>query len=189
MTKTAKYLDIVYLGLIGIIITISIVRVIAYNFILPVNTYVGLACWLGGVVLKIFTPKKTKYFLSAILILSTLNLITFTVETFAFGVGSHLFTWQGFYFCAVSINPIALVLMVIYFSINFSTAKTLIKKIFGSSEKEEKDAYDKSFQFYYQKFVSYNDDDFKVIIKNFDDYPLEAREAIEFIVKQKDGKI
>ena len=184
MRKWSKYFDIFFLVLIGALFGLSGINHFNRGFILTINTYLGFLCWLLVVILKIRKPEKYQFFVAYLLIFSTLNVISFTAESIAFGL-SRLVEYKGIFFTMISINPISFILVIIYFVGNSSILKQLYKKLFKPGDLEISDEYKKQVMFYYEKFNVLSIDEFEGIIKNLNDYPLEAQEAIKKIMDKR----
>src|ERR1700754_3792209 len=99
MTKPKKYIDPIFLSIFGLFIAVSIYMHFVYNYILPVNYYPGLFCWLIALGLKIYNTKREYFLVLLLLILYSLNIINFTVERF-------------------NINIAGIILLIIYAIIN-----------------------------------------------------------------------
>jgi hypothetical protein len=178
------YLDFIFLGLIGLLICLSIFRYFNDNFLLTVNTYLGFLSWLVVVIIKLRYPDKSKFYLAGLLILSTLNIISFTAEYWTFG-SNNLIEYNGIYFSFLSLNPLSFLLFIIYAIFNGYTIKDLFNRLLKKSEVEVEEEYEKLLKFYYEKFVSCSVEELEGINRNFKDYPMEAQKAIEMVMEER----
>jgi hypothetical protein len=186
MSKRAKYIDVFFLVLIGIAFCLSCVRHFEDGFTVPVNTYLGFLCWLTVIIVMFTRLAVKRFFVSYLLICSTLNIISFTASSIAFG-SAHLIEYKGFYFTPISINPVLLILSILYLICNGAIIKELYRKIFQASEGEMMEERRKEEKFYYEKFVGYNSDELDIVRKSFNDYPDAAKEAINRIMAEKES--
>ena len=119
-----------------------------------------------------------------LLIFSTFNIISFTNEVIYFGDGSG-FEFSGMYFAGPGINPLILLIFILYAILNRTVAKSLFKKLFRPTQSEAENDYRKKFDFYYDKFLTFNDEEFNKVTGMLKDYPVEAQEAIRLIAAER----
>jgi hypothetical protein len=167
MIKPKKYVDITFLVLLGLLISISIYRHFEGGYVLSVKNYLGFAILLIMVSVKIINPKKEWFLVLRLLILYALNIINFTVEQF-------------------NVNMIGIFMLIIYCWINKKMTIQFVKRIFKGSDAEQKQNRDKMINFYYNKFKICDTKEFDQVFSNFSKYPIEAQIALRKIKTEKD---
>lgn len=180
--KPKKYIDIIFLILLGLLLAMSIYRHFTGGFVLSVNNYLALVLWLGVVIVKITRPEKSNYLLLLLLVLSIFNITNFTIEVFkvGFSVG-----YAG-YFDGIHINIISFLLLVVYYFTNRNFVLQTVKILIKGSDKDREKERDKKIAFYYQKFNVCEPAEFDKIFANFKEYPAEAQIALKQIKAEKD---
>jgi len=183
-----KYFDLGFLMILGTLSIISVVRHFVDGYILTVNLYLGMVCCVTCLLLEIIANKRSKAFLLSLISLSAFNIVSFTVENFAFG-SSAIHHYGAIYFALPGVNPVFLVVLVAYLLMDSSFAMSFYK-IFGPSDNEIEEEYKKQARFYYERFSACNKKDLDFAIKNLKDYPRPAQDALEIVVakRKEDGK-
>jgi len=167
MIKPKKYVDVAFLVLLGLLISISISRHFEGGYVLSVYNYLGFILLLILISIKIIKPEKEWFLVLRLLILYALNIINFTVEQF-------------------NLNFIGLFLLIIYCCINKEMVIHLVKRTFAGSVGEQKERRDRMIRFYYDKFKICNTEEFDQIFSNFSKYPIEAQIALKQIKTEKE---
>jgi len=184
MNKKAKYSDIIYLLFFAWLIGVTIVNYLTYNYTISINAYAGFLGWIIVIILKFRDNNKSRYGVITLLILAVFNIISFTSESISFGLANTF--WVGnLYFDYPGINPVILLLVIIYLLINWKFIKPLYQRFFTPSDEEFMKEYNKKVYFYYNKFSVYDDAQFNTVVSDIKDYPVEAQEAINKIAAQK----
>lgn len=185
MDNKAKYSDIVFLLFFGWLIGVTIFNHFNYSYVIPANNYAGFICWLLVISFKLKKYFKAEYGVLILLLLSTVNIISFTTATIFLGSSFSGFWFQGIYFAYPGINPLVILLSIIYYVVNWKFVNLLYKRLFNLSDEEFVKDYNRKVSFYYEKFSKYTVDDFNVVISDFKEYPLEAQEAINKIATER----
>lgn len=185
MDKRAKYTDIVFLTFFAWLICVTVFNHFSYNYVISVNNYAGFLSWLIVFGLKFKSYYKARYSVLVLLLFSLVNLISFTSENISFGSISNGFWVKNLYLSSMGINPIILLLSIIYCAINWQLLSQLYRRYFSPSDEEFTNEYNRKVIFYYDKFSKYNDDEFNVVFSDIKDYPVEAQEAINKIANEK----
>jgi len=162
MIKPKAYTDLVFITIIGLFIVISIYLHFFNSYILPINYYPGVVCWLIVVGLKIFITKKEYFLVLILLLLFSFNIINFTVVRF-------------------NVNILGFILLIIYMIINRKMVSLICRNIFIGSDEEQEEKRNKRISFYYEKFKRCEAGELNVILNNFGDYPAEAQIALNKI--------
>jgi hypothetical protein len=166
MIKPKKYTDPILLSIFGLFIVISIYLHFVYNYILPINYYPGLFCWIIVIGFKIYNAKKEYFLVLILLVLYSLNIINFTVVRF-------------------NVNIAGIILLVVYAAINKDMVISICRNIFIGSEEELEKKRNKMVVFYYEKFQKCETEELNEIFNNFNSYPIEAQIALNKIKKEK----
>lgn len=168
MIKPKAYTDLSFITIIGLFIVISIYLHFFNSYILPINYYPGVVCWLIVVGFKIYNSKKEYFLVLILLLLFSFNIINFTVVRF-------------------NVNVLGFILLIIYVTINRKMVGLICRNIFIGSEKEQEIKKNKNISFYYEKFKKCEAGELNVIFNSFGDYPVEAQIALNKI-KDEMGK-
>ena len=97
--------------------------------------------------------------------------------------GATTYTYHSAKFNGLS--PIVFVIILIYLTVNISAIKSVFKRTLYESEAQLGEKFDKMIEFYYLKFKECSDEEFTEVKSRYDHYPLEAREAIDKINKER----
>ncbi|MES2061757.1 MAG: hypothetical protein V4456_07545 [Bacteroidota bacterium] len=174
MNKKGKYVDYAFLIIIGLLTCLTIYRHYSADFILSINNYLGLLLFIVVSVLKLFKLPQNKYLVFILLVFYTFNIINFTVERFNISIGIDPGELQ---YNTPSINPVAVILLIVYLFLNGS----VIKQLYTDTDAEGKEKSNKKVDFYHHKFNSCSDTELTDIFNNYDNYPDEARTALDKI--------
>ncbi|MBB3054593.1 hypothetical protein [Mucilaginibacter gotjawali] len=183
MNKKAKYKDIFVLLILFIFLVISIFRHFSDGYILTVNLYLGFICLFITTLLRIKDGKRAKVFLICLLMLAAFNIISFTVENISFGK-SAIYNVGIFYFSSPGINPLFLLMLVIYSIIDYGFSIKFYKNVFGKSDKEANEEYKKMAEFYYKRFSSCTREELDFALKNINEYPHAGQESLKIVVEK-----
>lgn len=170
MNKKAKYIDSSFLLIFFLLAILTMYRHLSAGFILSINNYLGFLLLIMFIGIWFLKKELNKYLV--FILLYTFNIINFTVERFNISVGADVRELQ---FTPISINPIAVILLIIYLCLNGST----IKQLYTDNDKESADKLNKKVDFYYNKFSNCSEGELTVIFSNYDKYPEEARIALD----------
>ena len=183
MSKISKYIDIVLLSFLGILLIDAVVRHFLAGFVLTINLYLGIIFWFIVLALRITKNKRTKVYLIGIVLLAALNIISFTVENFSFGNG-NIREYGPIYFVIPGINPIFLLLLVIFSLIDYKFSIDFYRRTLKGSDKERSEEYIKQMNFYYGQFSACNKNELDFAIENLKEYPEPAQEALQIIISE-----
>ena len=120
--------------------------------------------------------------------LGTLNIISFSEESFYIGSG-HYFEYNGLHYTGLSVNPVLLLILCLYIIVNYKVVSDLYKRLFTPTELESKLKFETEFSFYYDKFQTCDSTDFSIILKNYAEYTESAKAAIDKICIERDVKV
>lgn len=181
MIKAKKYIDFIFLALLGLSISVSLCLHFTEGFVLSINNYLALLSWIFVLLFKLIKPDKEFFGVLILLLLSTLGVINFTIIT----VNAELHhSESGFVYNGIGFNIIFFLLLIVYLVMN-KRATSYIKILLRGSEKEQEEKRNKMINFYYEKFKVFGDQEFNELINNFDHYPVEAQVALNRIKAEK----
>lgn len=184
MSKLTKYIDIGFLAVLGCLITLSIYQHLSSNFVLTINFYLGFACWLIVLLFRIINNKRSKAFLICLITLSAFNIISFTIINFAFG-NSAIQEYKSIYYILPSVNPIFLIILVIYSLVDRYYSINFYKNVFKKSDSELMEEYKKQAKFYYEKFNSFTTEELEIARNGINEYPIPAQEALDIVITKR----
>lgn len=174
MNKKGKYVDYSFLTIIGLLSSFALYRHYNADYNLSINNYLGFVLFIIVCVLMLIGLKLNKYLVFILLALYTFNIVNFTVERFNMSVGLNpgavVYSWP-------SINPLAILFVIIYLFLNGS----IIKQLYTNNEEEIQIKFDKKVDFYHRKFSGYSQTELSDIFNNYAKYPDEARAALDKI--------
>jgi hypothetical protein len=132
MDKPNKYFDIGLLVAFLIWLVLAVYRHFADDYVLYLNNILALILLATGILIKGLKSKYSNYVLIALLLLATFNIINFSAEVFTFNMGYTSSTNNGLLSVVYpGINPIVLLLLIIYCIVN----RRFIKKLINGSDK------------------------------------------------------
>jgi hypothetical protein len=127
MDKPNKYFDIGLLVAFLIWLVLAVYRHFADDYVLYLNNILALILLVTGILIKGLKSKYSNYVLIVLLLLATFNIINFSAEVFTFNMGYTSSTNNGLLSVVYpGINPIVLLLLIIYCIANSRFIKTLI---------------------------------------------------------------
>lgn len=177
--------DYIFFGLTGALIVSTLIISQLYGHLLSINNYLAFIAWPIALFLRFKVYKGRRYPLGIILLLSLFNIINFGIGTISmkFGINSSVpIETPG-------INPIILLLIIVYYLINKKRIKSILGDFFKGTDEERREEFQKMVNFYVHKFESCDDDELKRILENFNDYPDEAKVALRQIQAVKGSVI
>jgi len=182
--KKDKYADVVVFVLIGVMIAKAVFDAFTSGFILAINFYLGCLCWavVGFLVLE---KGKGSYLVFYMLLLSTLNILVYSVWIRSFGSVHYIYRQGNLIISSVGINPMFLFILVIYTIINIKRISSHFGMLFGRTIKDRDEELKSKVNFYYEKFSSYSSEDLVMLFKMYEEYPVEAQIALKKIHKEK----
>lgn len=181
MVRTEKNYDYIFLTIIGLLIANTIFRYIQNNFALSINNYLGFVSWFGVILIRGFSSKVKIYGVWVLLILSSVNILNFTIETTkaTFGIGD-----EGFH--SFAINPVCFFLLISYCVLKRKSLLKVTSKILLDTEQEREEKQKRKVDFYYRKFNACEAEELNGIYKSLKEYPEEAQIALNMIKRQKE---
>lgn len=165
-------IDYAFLSLLGILLVISIVTVPTSEYVLNITNYLGIIAWSFVLVIRIIKPRLGRYFVACLILLTTLNLISFELIRTSASIGFGSLSTP-------SVNPGAFLLLFVYYLINQESINNKIKQTFNGSVEEREVKRQKMIVFYMNKFEGLTPEEFETIYTNFKDYPVEAQVALK----------
>ncbi|MDB5135047.1 MAG: hypothetical protein JWP37_1650 [Mucilaginibacter sp.] len=172
MSKLNKYTDLVFLIVLGFLSVRAVYEHFQYGYVLSINNYLAFIVWIIAFAVLLVRPGKATILMLMAMFLSALNIINFTSEIFKAGISNES---NGFE--SLTVNPLALLLLVIYCLVN----REAIKILLNGSNAEKMREQDRMIDFYYKKFISCSKDELNKVFESFDEYPIEAKMALKKI--------
>jgi len=182
--KTKKYIDIIYLLVMGYLISVGIFKHFYDNNILSLNFYIGVTVWLY-VVYDLLFNRKGKFLVFYLLILGLFNVVVFSAYLFSFGSVYYIYKGDNLVIAFPGINPFFLLITLIYFVFNSKVLIDLYYRLMNGSDAEILLKMESGVKFYYEKFNSYSSESLKDVYKIYNEYPDEAQIALKKINKER----
>ncbi len=153
----------------------TVIQSILFQYELGLNNYLGFVGWAMVLVIRISNERPGRYGTALLLVLGTLSLLNFTIGTItmAFFIGP----------LGIGFNPVILIIMIAYYFVNKKPINQVLSKLTKGSAEERQTERQKLVDFYLHKFKTYDSSEFGIILKNFNEYPDEAQEAIKRICR------
>ncbi|MBB2144420.1 hypothetical protein GM921_02910 [Pedobacter sp. LMG 31464] len=177
--------DYIFFGLTGLIIVNTIIQSQLYNYALSINNYLSFVAWPIALFLRLKNYKVRRYPLAFLLILATINI-------FNFGLGAMKLSFSIGDISSIpaerpGVNPIILLILIAYYFVNKKSINRILNNTFRGTPEERKVEYQKTVDFYLNKFNSCNKEELKDILKDFNDYPEPAKIALRQIQLKNDN--
>ncbi|MES2652622.1 MAG: hypothetical protein V4663_12840 [Bacteroidota bacterium] len=169
--------DYIFFGLTGLLIASALILSQLYDYVLSINNYLAFVAWPIALFSRLKVYKGRRYPLGVILLFSLFNIINFGIGAVSmkFGINSSIpIETPG-------INPIILLIVIVYYIINKKRINNILSNFFKGTEEERRKEFQKTVDFYLNKFNSCNEEELKGILENFNDYPDEAKIALRQI--------
>ena len=173
-------IDIITLTVIGLFISIGLFHHFSNNYILSVNFYLGCICCIVIGFYKYYT-RKGKYLVFLLLVFLTFNILLCSASIATFESVHYLYNDGEIIVASPGVNPLLLLLLIIYSVINIDVVRTL----FYGTEEEVSKKLNVSVDFYYKKFNSYSTEELADVFKIFKEYPAEAQMALKKIREER----
>ncbi len=173
-----RLLDRLLLIVLGFLSLFTLYQVLFQEYFLTLNNYAAFLFLIVAIILKI---KKEDRFKSAVLLLllsASFNFINFSTVTYSATVG---YKAKEIDYSLPSINILFFLLLIFYCCINIS----YVRSIFTGTDDEKELKRQKMIEFYYTKFSGIDLDGFNSALNNFDQYPEEARIALEKLKNER----
>jgi len=168
MKKSKSYLDIVLL----IVLSLLVIAVIYWDFSdhlsVSINDFILIGLVIFTIRITFYKSAKGQWIL-VLLILATLPGVL-TINYNFNGYSSRTVAHVG----GLNFNPLSFFLLLLFLGIDRRNVITL----FYGSQEERNVKSEKLKQFYYDKFKKCTDNEFDDALLMFDDYPEEARSAL-----------
>jgi len=183
--KPNKYVDVVFLILLGLSLCLTFYRHFADGYVISINNILALILFVTGVFIKIKNSEKGKYVVLILLLLATLNIINFTIGVGTVHIGNLGSGDESLSYAFPGIDPLFFLILLIYWIINKKAIRSIWDRIYHGSEKEQVDRISTGIDFYYNKFNAYNEEGLNDAFKMYKDYPVEAKEALKKIHQER----
>ena len=161
---------------LGLFIIITIAQALLQNLVLTINNYLAFIALPTALFLRFKLQKRKRFPLGIILLLSLFNIINFGgTISMTFGVNSSIPIETP------SINPIILLIVIAYYLVNKKTIGITLSNFFKGTEEEKRKEFQNTVDLYFKKFNSFDEEELKKALENFNDYPDEAKIALRQI--------
>lgn len=170
--------DFIFIGVLGLFLANLLIQFVMTGNLLTLNNYLGILLWLIIGVLRFINYRYGRHGLALLLLLGTFDIASFGPGGVSFSVGLGSLGPIGF-------DPLVLIVLIIYYFVNKTAIKQVVKTLLYPSSEEQQLEYQKQTDFYLRKFENCGDDELEVIVSNLKEYPLAAQHAITEICKAK----
>lgn len=177
MNKRSKIVDIIVLAILTVLGIDTLFLHFSVGYTVYLNYFLGLILLVTGVFIKVKNGKFSNYVVLSLLILASAGVVNFLASTVEFGEPSHA-VFLSYRFSGI--NLLFALMLIIYLVINHD----LYRKVFKASAQEEDEKFKKLVDFYYDKFKDSGSEELSDIMNRYDQYPLEARTALDKIRSQ-----
>ena len=146
------------------------------NIMLTFSNYLGMLLWLISIALRLTNNRYGRHVLAVMLLLGTLNVASFGIGNVSLSVGFGSAK-------SIGVNPILLLILIVYVFVNKTSVKKVVKMMFFPSAEEHQLEHKKQTDFYLRKFEKCSDAELEIIKGNFNLYPPAAQDAITELCK------
>jgi hypothetical protein len=177
-----KYNDLIILSIIWIVSIYSLISVIANSYEIGIQNYIGYALLIGISVLRFFKVKRFKTILGILLVFGSINAIQFTYSTITF-----VFTWTplGHKFSSFGIQPLSILLLILFVILNFSDFMRLVTDLFTEDPKIAVDRQKRITEKHYDELKNEKNAKLQDIIDNKNMYQIEYVKAAQRLVDER----
>ncbi|NEU06841.1 hypothetical protein GZH53_00820 [Flavihumibacter sp. R14] len=169
--------DYIFLGVLGLLLANAVIQSYLYQYLLSINNYLAVIAWVIALTLRLGTSRYRRQAIGWLLILGTLNVLSFTLGRITISIGNISDTGVE----AISLNPIILAISIAYYLTNKTAVNRILTNVFQGTKDEQEKERDKQVHFYLNKFSECDSQELDTLLKNFDDYPPEAQTALKQI--------
>jgi hypothetical protein len=184
MNRNKLYIDVLIIILIGFLLSLSFFQHFTVGFSLTINFYLGVVWWLTTILIYIKKSERGKKHILILLIFSCFNIIEFYYANISFG-SSNIYKYKEIYFSLPGLNPFSLLMLISYIFLNLSMVKQFYRNLLGHNDAEIEQEDKKQFKFYYENFIACNSEELEYAIKNINEYPEQALEALKIVVEKR----
>lgn len=164
--------DFIFIGILGLLMANTIVQSIWQGNLLSINNYAGFALWAIAIILRFTKNRYRRFGLAALLLLGVLNITNLTIGSISLNAAYGDVE-------SPEINPLMLLLLIIYLLINKTEVKKTFNGIFFPNAEEQQQDQQRQIDFYYRKFDACSKEELEKIIDNFGQYPVPAQLALD----------
>jgi hypothetical protein len=167
--------DFIFLGILGALLISTFMQSFLFHYMLNWNNYAALSLFIVAAIFRFRENRYRRFGVGLLLILGCVNVLNFTVSTITFRM--EAFNHDDLRRSPFSINPIFCMLTVVYAFVNLES----IKRLFQGSDEEILARREKKVSHYKVLFGKCSQEELKKIKANIDEYPEEAKVAMEEI--------
>lgn len=175
--------DYLFLSVLGLLIANTVTQHFLDRYVLTINNYFGFIAWGAAFILRLGRSKYRRLGLGWLLILGALNLLSFTIGKVAVSVGNISNSAE-----AIGLNPIILVILIAYYFVNKASINRILSRVFIGTREEQEQERNRQVEFYFTKFSNCEQEELDEIFQRFDDYPTEAKVALNRIKAMRKDK-
>jgi hypothetical protein len=183
MIKPNKYFDFILLSTFSFFVVLGIYQYFVDGFTVYLNNILAAILLIYGIFLKVKRYDKSRFVVICLLALSTFGIINFVFATVA-RIG-ELPTNSFAFIQYPGIDPITLLIFIIYCFVNRSFFWECYHLLFHGTGEAQKRESEKQIEFYYKKFSTIKNDDLERIFKIYNEYPVEAQMALKAIHEER----
>jgi hypothetical protein len=169
--------DIIFLVLIGLLLTNAFVQSYLYSYELSLNNYLGLILWVVVLISLLIKHKTRRLALAILIILGTFDVLSFSIgtRTIGFSIGDMSTHLIGF-------DPIIFLVLIAWYLVNHKRINQIISTSLYGNTSEIEEERKKQVEFYLKKFKELDKPELTKVINDIDQYPSEAQTAIRMII-------
>lgn len=183
MLKSKFNTDYIFLGLLGVLLCNTIYQHVINDIVLNLNNYLALAAWVLCFVLVLTKIGLAKYAIATLLLLGLFEVFNFMPGStkLAIDIGDISNPDMN----GIGFSPVVFLFCVAYYIANKTIVHQFFSKRLHDSDDQRFEKQNKMIAFYYNKFSCCSTDEFAVILTNYNDYPEEAKIAIDRVKESK----
>jgi hypothetical protein len=154
--------DFIFLGILGAMLVTTSIMLALFHALLDLNNYAAFCLFIVATIFRFKENRYRRFGVGILLLLGCLNILNFTAATITFmGV----------------LNPILCLLTLVYALINLES----IKRLFRGSDEAIMAERQRKVRHYKVVFGKYSREELQKIKANKEEYPEEARIALDEI--------
>lgn len=146
----------------------------------------GLCLLIMGVFLKKYGPPKSIVALLILLLFFALRILKVPITADAVGLKVVTYSVTVAF---LTIDPVFTVFLITFVILNFRFFRRVSGNLIYGSTTDQAKALDKKVVFYYDKFKICSSEELERAYNMYNDYPFEARLALDQIKKEQEGLI
>ena len=176
-----KHISTIIILILWVVCLLTLGLVFFKSYALRLENYIALGFLIIITIAKVANISHIKIWLGIILILGSLNIISFTYQDYIISFGLK---FLGLNLPTISIEPLSFILLLILVITDIEGARSVYRKIIPATD-DKKLKNTSTVNIYIEKYKNFSITELESIVRKSDSYQEKAIEAAETLLKKK----